>query len=197
MVPVIKHLPGHGRARVDSHLDLPRGRGHAAGLAGTDFAGRSRACADLPLGMTAHVVFTALDPERPATTSPTVIAQVIRGALGFQGLLLSDDLAMEALAGAIAERATAGARGRLRLALLHCNGKLDEMAGRAARPCRRWPRRLPPGSPALAPARCRSRADRLDDLLAEPAHGARASKRMAGASISPPSATRSRSGSCR
>jgi len=101
VLPVIKHLPGHGRAAVDSHEALPVVEAPRKLLEETDFT-PFRALADAPLGMTAHVVYTALDPAQPATTSQTVIDQVIRGSIGFQGLLISDDLSMSALAGVLA-----------------------------------------------------------------------------------------------
>ncbi len=130
VLPVMKHMPGHGRASVDSHLDLPVVDADRASLEARDFA-PFRALADLPAGMTAHVRFTALDPERPATTSRVVIDQIIRGAIGFDGLLFSDDLSMEALKGSLGERAAA-ARGAGCDVLLHCNGNLDEAEAVAA-----------------------------------------------------------------
>jgi beta-N-acetylhexosaminidase len=125
VVPVIKHLPGHGRATCDSHLELPRVTAAASELDVADWR-PFRALADLPMAMTAHIVFTAIDPARPATQSPKVIDQVIRGAIGFRGLLFSDDLSMQALAGPIAERATASLAAGCDLAL-HCNGELAEL----------------------------------------------------------------------
>ena len=124
VLPVIKHVPGHGRAVVDSHLELPVVTASRAELDATDFA-PFRALADLPVGMTAHVVYTAIDPNHPATTSRIVHDTIIRGALGFRGLLLSDDLSMEALKGTLGERAEAAAAAGCDI-LLHCNGKLDE-----------------------------------------------------------------------
>jgi beta-N-acetylhexosaminidase len=125
VAPVIKHLPGHGRAQVDSHLALPVVEAPRAELSATDFA-PFRALADMPLGMSAHIVYTDLDPDNPATTSATVIDEVIRGEIGFDGLLLGDDISMQALDGAIERRAlacvTAGCD-----AALHCNGELEEM----------------------------------------------------------------------
>jgi len=104
ILPVIKHMPGHGRATVDSHHDLPRVSADRATLATSDFA-PFRALSDAPWGMTTHIVFDAVDPERPATCSPTVIEDVIRGEIGFEGVLVSDDIAMQALSGSPAERA--------------------------------------------------------------------------------------------
>ena len=103
VLPVIKHVPGHGRATADSHLELPVVTAPRAELERIDFAA-FRPCADLPAAMTAHVVYEAIDPDRPASTSPRVIAEVVRGAIGFDGLLMSDDLGMQALSGSMAER---------------------------------------------------------------------------------------------
>jgi beta-N-acetylhexosaminidase len=125
ILPVLKHIPGHGRATADTHFRLPVVDTSRAELESTDFAA-FRPLADLPMAMTAHVVFSALDPAQTATTSATIIEQVIRGVIGFQGLLMSDDVSMNALAGSIAQRTraivTAGCD-----VVLHCNGKLDEM----------------------------------------------------------------------
>lgn len=124
--PIIKHLPGHGRATCDSHLELPRVTAERAVLEATDWQA-FRPLADLPLGMTAHIVFEAIDPDRPATQSPRVIEEVIRGAIGFEGLLFSDDLSMQALAGPIDERAGRALEAGCDLAL-HCNGDPEEAA---------------------------------------------------------------------
>jgi beta-N-acetylhexosaminidase len=125
VLPVLKHIPGHGRATADSHFRLPTVDVPETELAGTDFAA-FKPLADLPMAMTAHVVFSALDPAQPATTSATIIAQVIRGTIGFQGLLMSDDVSMNALQGSIAERTRASLAAGCDV-VLHCNGKLDEM----------------------------------------------------------------------
>lgn len=125
VLPVIKHLPGHGRARADSHLELPRVDTPRADLAKTDFAPFA-ALADIPWGMTAHVLYAALDAERPATTSPRVIADVIRGEIGFDGVLVSDDLGMKALGGPLGARAGDALAAGCDLAL-HCSGAMDEM----------------------------------------------------------------------
>ena len=130
VLPVLKHIPGHGRATADSHFRLPTVDTPAAELAGTDFAA-FKPLADLPMAMTAHVVFSALDPAQPATTSATIIEQVIRGTIGFQGLLMSDDVSMNALQGSIAERSRASISAGCDV-VLHCNGKLDEMTQVAA-----------------------------------------------------------------
>ncbi len=126
VLPVLKHIPGHGRATADSHFRLPTVDTPAAELAKTDFAA-FKPLADLPMAMTAHVVFSALDPAQPATTSATIIEQVIRGTIGFQGLLMSDDVSMNALQGTIAERTRASFKAGCDV-VLHCNGKLDEMS---------------------------------------------------------------------
>ena len=125
VLPVLKHIPGHGRATADSHFRLPTVDTAKSELERTDFAA-FRPLADLPMAMTAHVVFSALDPAQPATTSATIIREVIRGAIGFQGLLMSDDVSMNALAGSIAERTRAIVDAGCDM-VLHCNGKLDEM----------------------------------------------------------------------
>lgn len=126
VLPVVKHLPGHGRATADSHHRLPVVDTDRATLEATDFAA-FRPLAGLPLGMTAHVVFSAIDPVAPATTSVTMVGQVIRGLIGFQGLLMSDDISMKALSGTIAERSRASLAAGCDV-VLHCNGELSEMA---------------------------------------------------------------------
>jgi beta-N-acetylhexosaminidase len=125
VLPVLKHIPGHGRATADSHFRLPTVDTGRDELDRTDFAA-FQPLADLPMAMTAHVVFSALDPAHPATTSATIIREVIRGVIGFQGLLMSDDVSMNALAGSIAERTRAIVNAGCDM-VLHCNGKLDEM----------------------------------------------------------------------
>jgi beta-N-acetylhexosaminidase len=125
VLPVLKHIPGHGRATADSHHQLPTVDTSRKELERTDFAA-FQPLADLPMAMTAHVVFSALDPAQPATTSATIIRQVIRGVIGFQGLLMSDDVSMNALTGSIAERTRAIVNAGCDM-VLHCNGKLDEM----------------------------------------------------------------------
>jgi beta-N-acetylhexosaminidase len=141
VAPVIKHMPGHGRASVDSHLELPIVDASRAELEARDFAPFA-ALRDLPMAMTAHVVYSAIDPERPATTSPIIVSQIMRGAIGFEGLLISDDLSMKALGGPFAARAAAVFAAGVDIAL-HCNGDLaearavaeatPELAGRALR----------------------------------------------------------------
>jgi beta-N-acetylhexosaminidase len=129
-MPVIKHLPGHGRSRVDSHVALPLVEAGLETLERTDFA-PFRALADLPWGMTGHLVFTALDPDHPVTQSPTAIRDAVRGRIGFDGVLCSDDLSMGALAGPLPERARRALAAGCDLAL-HCNGDLAEMQAIAA-----------------------------------------------------------------
>jgi beta-N-acetylhexosaminidase len=125
VLPILKHIPGHGRATADTHFRLPVVDTPKIELEATDFAA-FRPLADLPMAMTAHVVFSAFDPAHPATTSATMIEQVIRGLIGFQGLLMSDDVSMNALAGSVAERTRAIFAAGCDM-VLHCNGKLDEM----------------------------------------------------------------------
>jgi len=125
VLPVVKHLPGHGRATADSHEKLPVVTAAKAALETTDFAA-FRPLAGLPLAMTAHVVFTALDQMAPATTSAVIVHEVIRGSIGYQGLLMSDDLSMGALSGSLGERTIAALAAGCDIAL-HCNGSMDEM----------------------------------------------------------------------
>lgn len=125
VLPVIKHLPGHGPVAADSHHDLPRTEATLAELEARDFV-PVRALADLPLGMTAHVVYAALDPWAPGTLSPAVIAH-LRRALGFDGLLMTDDIGMGALGGPMAARAAAAVAAGCDL-VLHCSGDPAEMA---------------------------------------------------------------------
>jgi beta-N-acetylhexosaminidase len=125
ILPVLKHIPGHGRATADSHLALPTVNTPREELERTDFAA-FKPLADLPMAMTAHVVFSAIDPAQPTTTSATMIERVIRGLIGFQGLLMSDDVGMNALAGSIGERSRALIAAGCDM-ILHCSGKLEEM----------------------------------------------------------------------
>lgn len=125
VMPIIKHIPGHGRSSVDSHFDLPRVDTDFDILAETDFV-PFRALNDIPWAMTAHIVYTSLDANLPATLSPTVIAEVIRGEIGFAGLLLSDDLSMKALKGGLDELAQASLEAGCDV-VLHCNGDMAEM----------------------------------------------------------------------
>ncbi len=170
VLPVLKHLPGHGRPTVDSHAGLPAVATDRATLEATDFAA-FRPLNGLPLGMTAHVVFSAIDPVAPATTSVTMVREVIRGTIGFDGLLMSDDISMQALSGTLAARSRAALAAGCDI-ILHCNGVLAEMeevagavpalSGEAARraaaalSARRPPAPLDPAARA-----------RLDALMAE------------------------------
>jgi beta-N-acetylhexosaminidase len=139
VLPVVKHIPGHGRAEVDSHHDLPVVRAPLEVLDETDFA-PFRGLSDMPIAMTAHVVYAAVDARRPATTSRSVISRIIRERLGFAGLLISDDVSMKALSGDIGDRVR-----RAHLAgcdiVLHCNGDMAEMVAVAdgSRPLRGRP----------------------------------------------------------
>jgi beta-N-acetylhexosaminidase len=130
VLSVIKHLPGHGRATADSHRQLPIVTADRATLERSDFAAFAPLAA-APFGMTAHVVFTALDPALPATTSTIMIEQVIRGHIGFAGALMTDDVSMGALSGPIAERVRGSLAAGCDL-VLHCNGELAEMQEVAA-----------------------------------------------------------------
>jgi beta-N-acetylhexosaminidase len=125
VLPIIKHIPGHGRAMADSHLELPVVKAKLAELEARDFA-PFRVLSDMPMAMTAHVVYTAIDRSRPATTSRKAIKQVIRGSLGFDGLLMSDDLSMKALSGDFKQRAKDSLAAGCDV-VLHCNGDMAEM----------------------------------------------------------------------
>ncbi len=125
VLPVVKHVPGHGRAGVDSHEALPVVTADREELERLDFA-PFRSLSDAPLAMTAHVVFAALDGDRPATTSPGVIG-LVRGDIGFDGLLMTDDLSMNALPGGMGDRVRAARTAGCDV-VLHCNGDADEMA---------------------------------------------------------------------
>jgi beta-N-acetylhexosaminidase len=124
VVGIVKHMPGHGRALVDSHKELPVVRASAEELE-TDLEPFER-LAWAPMGMTAHVVYTAWDPDRPASLSPIVIGEIIRGRIGFDGFLMSDDLGMEALQGDFSSRAAGVVAAGCDVAL-HCSGKMEEM----------------------------------------------------------------------
>jgi len=124
VLPVLKHIPGHGRAAIDSHLNLPTVTAKRAELDAWDFAPFA-ALNDIAMGMSAHIVFADIDPEGPATTSPKMM-DVIRKDIGFDGLLMTDDLSMEALSGTVAQRATAAIKAGCDT-ILHCNGEASEM----------------------------------------------------------------------
>lgn len=129
VLPILKHIPGHGRARVDSHEALPVVEAPLGELEASDFQA-FRALRHIPLGMTAHIIYEALDATQVATTSSTVI-RFIRESIGFDGLLMSDDLSMKALSGSYEERTENTLSAGCDLAL-HCNGKMDEMLAVAA-----------------------------------------------------------------
>ena len=152
VAPVIKHMPGHGRARVDSHHELPVVDAARSDLA-QDFAPFA-ALKDLPMAMSAHLLYTAIDPQRPATMSPIVVRQIMRGEIGFDGLIMSDDLSMKALKGPFDERAAAVIEAGLDI-VLHCKGDLDEARGVAS------------ATPALSGASLR-RADAALAAIAPP-----------------------------
>jgi beta-N-acetylhexosaminidase len=128
VLPVIKHMPGHGRGQVDSHLALPRTDAPLETLQREDFMPFA-ALAEMPLGMTAHMVFDAIDPDAPVTTSAAGI-RTIREDIGFEGLLMTDDISMEALRGGVVARAQAALAAGCDV-VLHCNGDFDEMAALA------------------------------------------------------------------
>ena len=130
VLPVIKHIPGHGRATADSHLELPRVTASIDELSLLDFVA-FRGLHNAPIAMTAHVVYEAIDPKRPATTSSRVVNKIIRGEIGFEGLLVSDDLSMGALSGPLGARAKVALLAGCDI-VLHCNGKLVEMREVAA-----------------------------------------------------------------
>lgn len=159
VLPVLKHIPGHGRARVDSHYACPTVAAGHDDLARTDFA-PFRALAIMPWAMTAHIVYRAIDPARPATLSPRLIAEIIRGEIGFDGVLVSDDLSMRALGGAIGGGGL-GERARRALdagcdLVLHCNGDPAEMEEIVAA--------IGPVSPAAAARLARGEAMRLEGM---------------------------------
>lgn len=131
VMPVIKHMPGHGRATVDSHVSLPRVTASRDLLERTDFLPFSL-LSDLPWGMTGHLLFDAVDPVSPITVSARGVQDIIRHHIGFDGLLLSDDLSMQALGGSLGDRAARAVAAGCDIAL-HCNGKSDEMSDIAGR----------------------------------------------------------------
>jgi beta-N-acetylhexosaminidase len=134
VLPVIKHIPGHGRAAVDSHKDLPRVTASRADLSAQDFVpfrALARRTGPQPWAMTAHVVYECCDKDAPATLSHTVITDVIRGDIGFDGVIISDDLSMDALTGPYDARAGHALSAGCDL-VLHCNGRIEEMTGVAA-----------------------------------------------------------------
>jgi beta-N-acetylhexosaminidase len=170
VLPVLKHIPGHGRATADTHFRLPTVDTPRDELDRTDFAA-FKPLADLPMAMTAHVVFSAFDPAHPATTSATMVEQVIRGVIGFQGLLMSDDVSMNALAGTIAERTRSILAAGCDM-VLHCNGNMEEMREVAGQTPELSGRALERAKQALAARRAPQPFDRaaaraeLDALIA-------------------------------
>lgn len=133
VLPVMKHIPGHGRAEADSHQDLPVVETQVSELASIDFS-PFRALRDLPWAMTAHVLYRALDEKKPATTSQAIVESVIRDHIGFDGVLITDDLSMNALSGTVASRTKAALKAGCDL-VLHCNGEMAEMQA-VAKACR-------------------------------------------------------------
>jgi beta-N-acetylhexosaminidase len=125
VLPVIKHIPGHGRAMADSHQHLPVVDAPVSELSAVDFA-PFRVLSDMPMAMSAHIVFTAIDPKRPGTQSKTVIKDIIREDIGFGGLLMTDDLSMKALKGDFSQRARRALSAGCDV-ILHCNGVMAEM----------------------------------------------------------------------
>ena len=130
VLPIIKHIPGHGRAMADSHLELPVVDASWDDLDARDFA-PFKALSDMPMAMTAHVIYSAVDCKRPATTSKKVMRRVIRQAMGFDGLVMSDDLSMKALDGNFRDRAEDSLKAGCDV-VLHCNGDMAEMKAVAA-----------------------------------------------------------------
>jgi len=171
VLPVMKHIPGHGRAGADSHLELPVVGADSETLWATDFE-PFRILAHIPAAMTAHVVYTAVDPSTPASTSRRVTAEVIRKGMGFAGLLMSDDLGMRALTGTFGDRARAVLDAGSDIAL-HCSGDLGEMRAVAAavpaldgRSSDRFERALAVAMAAPAPFDCNEARRALEPVLA-------------------------------
>lgn len=165
VLPVVKHIPGHGRARADSHLELPVVDASRAELEARDFI-PFQALSDMPMAMSAHVVYADLDPSLPATLSRRVLDVAVRGIIGFDGLLMTDDLSMKALGGDFDDRAAAALDAGCDM-ILHCNGDMAEMqavaqgtwflegraAERAYAALQRTPKRVEPFDAAAANAR--------------------------------------------
>ncbi len=173
VLPVLKHIPGHGRATQDSHVDLPRIAAAAEDLAETDFA-PFRALSDLPMGMTAHLVYDAIDPA-PATISPKVMT-LIREQIGFGGLIMTDDISMKALTGSLADLSRAALEAGCDV-VLHCNGTLAEREEVAEAAGRMVPAAQARAEAALAARQAPREFDRaaaeaeLDALMRGPVHG--------------------------
>ena len=154
VLPVVKHMPGHGRARADSHHNLPVVEAGLDALRAQDFV-PFRHLADMPLAMTAHVVFTALDPRNPATTSRKVVREIMRGEIGFDGLIMTDDLSMKALSGSFAQRTRKALAAGVDV-VLHCHGIMEEMVEIAS------------VAPVMSGARARRAAAALARIRHEP-----------------------------
>jgi beta-N-acetylhexosaminidase len=167
VLPIIKHIPGHGRAMADSHLALPIVEASRTTLRGHDFP-PFRALGDAPLAMTAHVIFSAFDGKQPATTSEAVIRDVIRGEMGFDGVLMCDDLSMKALSGSFKHRRDSVLAHGCDL-VLHCNGEMAEMA------------EIAEGCPTLSPEATKrlQRARSLLDIARQPFDRGQAEARLA------------------
>jgi beta-N-acetylhexosaminidase len=172
VTPVIKHIPGHGRAMVDSHHSLPHVDASRDTLERTDFL-PFKLLADLPWAMTAHVLYQAVDPEAALTVSARGVSDVVRGHIGFDGLLLSDDLSMQALGGSLGERAARSLAAGCDIAL-HCNGQMAEMtevATNTGAMTRDAVRRFEAGRQAVArqrhPQAARETRKRFTELLPE------------------------------
>ena len=152
VLPVMKHVPGHGRATADTHIALPHVTVAQDELSASDFV-TFRSLNTCPLAMTAHVVFDAIDPQRPATTSPKIIRDVIRGEIGFEGVLMTDDISMNALKGPLAVRAKAALFAGCDI-ILHCSGSMEEMrvVANEAKPLQdQWQKRCEAALAQLAP----------------------------------------------
>jgi beta-N-acetylhexosaminidase len=156
VVGVIKHMPGHGRAIVDTHYKLPTVTASSEEL--EDDIAPFRALADAPMGMTSHIIFEAWDGDRPATLSPTVIEEVIRGRIGFDGLLMTDDIDMKALTGSAAEKAAKSIAAGCDV-VLDCWARMDEMVAIAG------------ALPEMTP-QARARLDRAMATIADAGEGA-------------------------
>lgn len=161
VLPVMKHVPGHGRAFSDTHFELPTVSTPIEALRGHDFV-PFRELNHLPMAMTAHVVFSAVDPTAPATVSARIIREIIRGEIGFDGLLMSDDTSMKALSGDFPAKAEAILAAGCDL-VLHCNGVMEEMAGIASKTLPLAGKSLERARRALGAARV---SDRADEALA-------------------------------
>lgn len=165
VLPVMKHIPGHGRGNADSHLELPRVAASRAELSKTDFA-PFRALSNLPAAMTAHILYSDIDPKLPATLSPIVIEEIIRGEIGFDGLLMTDDMSMKALSGDLYDLSQKALMAGCDL-LLHCNGEMDEMkrVARAAQPLAKDSERRARAAEAILAKAATS--EPMDELRAE------------------------------